>query len=195
MRINPKWIMVCGILLLLPVTAWSQQPQHFHPYGFAPGGQWPPRAEPAPPPAPATPVPATPAPAVAEPPAPPAAVAVERPVATPSASPATPLPGGMQWVPSRLGEVLADANGRTLYLFDQEQAGVPLCSGACALRWPPLLIDGNSSLAPPFFPLQREDGSRQWSWNGRPLYRWFGDSEAGDVTGDGINGVWHAVRR
>jgi predicted lipoprotein with Yx(FWY)xxD motif len=40
----------------------------------------------------------------------------------------------------------------------------------------------------------RADGQMQWGWNGRPLYTFAGDQAPGDAEGDGLGGVWHAVR-
>jgi predicted lipoprotein with Yx(FWY)xxD motif len=40
----------------------------------------------------------------------------------------------------------------------------------------------------------RDDGSKQWAWSGQPLYYWAKDQKPGDMTGDGFNKVWHAVR-
>jgi hypothetical protein len=36
--------------------------------------------------------------------------------------------------------------------------------------------------------LTRPDGTTQVTYDGRPLYYWEGDTKAGDVTGDGIDG-------
>ncbi len=208
---------VCLLLACSATALAQQQNQTYYPYGYyqapQPGNyQWAPRdnsgAQQAAPQAAAAPqqaapsTPSTPAsgapqtsPPAAEGNAPTAVVAPQAQVVAGSAKTAgNGLPAGMQVVGSRLGPVLADAQGRTLYIFDREAAGVPLCEGECARLWPPLLSDGNSAMAAPFFLLPREDGSRQWAWNGRPLYRWIGDHEAGDVTGDGMNGVWHALR-
>ncbi len=38
-----------------------------------------------------------------------------------------------------LGNVLVDARGHTLYLFDKDKHGRSACYGACASYWPPLL--------------------------------------------------------
>src|SRR5262249_1724360 len=38
-----------------------------------------------------------------------------------------------------LGNVLVDARGHTLYLFDNDKQGRSACYGACAAYWPPLL--------------------------------------------------------
>src|SRR5262245_27588203 len=37
-----------------------------------------------------------------------------------------------------LGNVLVDARGRTLYLFERDSRGKSACYGACAAYWPPL---------------------------------------------------------
>ncbi|MGH9149067.1 MAG: hypothetical protein ACRD0F_01860, partial [Acidimicrobiales bacterium] len=34
----------------------------------------------------------------------------------------------------------------------------------------------------------------QVSYNGKPLYRYAGDSAPGQVTGDGIGGLWHVAK-
>lgn len=195
-RILPASV-ATGLLLWITTAAWGQQQ---YPYGYY---QWPQRttAQPAQPAQTAQPEPAQPetpqaesAPdsAAAAPVSPPGDAEASMPASQSAA--AGRRPAGIQVVQSRLGKVLADAQGRTLYIFERETSGVPLCEGECARLWPPLLSDGSSPMATPFFVVPREDGSRQWAWNGRPLYRWIGDAEAGDVTGDGMNGVWHAVR-
>ncbi|HCQ64264.1 MAG TPA: hypothetical protein DIU07_03395, partial [Rhodobacteraceae bacterium] len=33
-----------------------------------------------------------------------------------------------------------------------------------------------------------------WTYKGMPLYLWVQDQAAGDVTGDGVKGVWHLAR-
>lgn len=213
-----------GLLLGAAAPAMAQQQtQGYHPYGYyqspQPGGyQWAPRSgsnqaqTSAPSPAQTQKAPSTPAAsqgqAQVQQPKPqqqPQAGQTQQPGQQVYAAPmvgmspqnhggGSGMPGGMRVVQSRLGPVLADAQGHSLYFFDRETAGIPICEGDCARSWPPFLADGGSSMAAPFFLVPRGDGARQWAWNGRPLYRWIGDREEGDVTGDGINGVWHAVR-
>src|SRR5215211_1364871 len=38
--------------------------------------------------------------------------------------------------------MLADAKGRTLYLWEADQGDQSACDGACAQAWPPLTTDG-----------------------------------------------------
>jgi predicted lipoprotein with Yx(FWY)xxD motif len=40
----------------------------------------------------------------------------------------------------------------------------------------------------------RDDGSKQWAYKGKPLYRWIKDQKAGDRTGDGFNNAWRLAR-
>ena len=42
--------------------------------------------------------------------------------------------------------------------------------------------------------IAREDGSKQWAYKGKPLYTWAKDAKPGDVTGDGVNNVWHIAQ-
>jgi hypothetical protein len=39
----------------------------------------------------------------------------------------------------------------------------------------------------------RTDGTKQWTYDGKPLYLWIKDQKPGDMTGDGVKGVWHTV--
>lgn len=114
---------------------------------------------------------------------------------TPSAPPAT-----VAVARSAKGEVLVDADGMTLYRFDKDKSGVSNCAGLCAQTWPPLLLEAGAA-APltgngvqgPLSVLARSDGGRQVADAGRPLYRYSGDTKAGDTNGDGIGTVWHVV--
>ena len=33
----------------------------------------------------------------------------------------------------------------------------------------------------------------QWAYDGKPLYLWIKDTKPGDMTGDGVNDVWHTA--
>src|SRR4051812_19684521 len=45
-----------------------------------------------------------------------------------------------------LGNVLVDARGRTLYLFQRDSGTKSTCSGACAIDWPPLRATGEPTV-------------------------------------------------
>jgi predicted lipoprotein with Yx(FWY)xxD motif len=44
---------------------------------------------------------------------------------------------------TRLGDVLVDSHGRTLYLFDKDRGAHSSCFGTCAAVWPALTTSGS----------------------------------------------------
>ena len=94
------------------------------------------------------------------------------------------------------GEIIAAGkNNMTLYTFRNDARNTSNCSGGCAESWPPFTAGAQAKAEGALGIIERADGSRQWVLNGKPLYFWAGDSRPGDVTGDGVGGVWDAVRR
>jgi len=99
-----------------------------------------------------------------------------------------------------LGPILADARGRTLYVFFGDQPDFSMCSGSCAEKWPPLTVEDEAAVASgegvkvklDAFP--RDDGTLQVAANHMPLYHWAGDSAPGDAGGEGVAGMWYALR-
>ena len=91
--------------------------------------------------------------------------------------------------------VMVDSAGMTLYTYTKDGVGTgrSVCNGKCAVNWPPLMASGD----PPSAAWQivtRDDGSRQWAYQGKPLYTWIKDTKPGDKTGDGVNNVWKIAR-
>lgn len=93
-----------------------------------------------------------------------------------------------------VGMVLTDAKGMTLYTFDKDEGGKSACYDKCAENWPPLLAPDGAVAEGEFGTVERSDGQIQWTYDGQPLYLWIKDTAPGDVTGDGVNGVWHAAK-
>nr|WP_152664589.1 hypothetical protein [Devosia geojensis] len=87
--------------------------------------------------------------------------------------------------------VLTDANDMTLYIFDNDEPGVTNCYDQCAINWPPLIADASATPEGEFTLVDRTDGTKMWAYKGMPLYLWKDDVNPGDVTGDGVGGVWH----
>ena len=92
------------------------------------------------------------------------------------------------------GGVLVDAAGMTLYVSGSDQAGESSCYADCARNWPPAAAPINAESQGTLAGIAREDGTRQWAYKGRPLYRWAGDKQPGDITGDGLGGAWAVAR-
>ena len=90
---------------------------------------------------------------------------------------------------------LTDSAGLTLYVFDGDtDAGKSACNGTCAQNWPPLLAAAGAASAGDFTIVTRDDGTKQWAYKGKPLYRWKGDKAPGDTSGDGVAGKWHITK-
>ena len=85
--------------------------------------------------------------------------------------------------------------GFTLYVFDNDLGtSSSNCNGGCAGAWPPVLVTDNEvANIPGLGIITRDDGSKQASYKGRPLYFFQSDSEPGDTVGNGIGGVWWAA--
>ena len=98
-------------------------------------------------------------------------------------------------VKSDIGKVVASGkNGMTLYTFRNDAKNKSNCYNDCATAWPPFTAATSAKADGALGIIKRKDGSRQWALNGQPLYFWAGDSAKGDATGDGVGGVWDAVR-
>lgn len=101
--------------------------------------------------------------------------------------------GPMQEVKTSLGTVLADAKGMTLYTFDKDEPGKSNCTGECAEYWPPAMATESDKPTGGLTIIKRPDGNMQWADDGKPLYTFAKDKKPGDVTGDKVKNVWHAV--
>lgn len=91
---------------------------------------------------------------------------------------------------SKLGRIIINKQGRTLYLFEKDKHGKSACYGACAKYWPPLLtrgkpVAGAGVKAKLLGVTKRKNGSRQVTYAGHPLYRYVADSKPGQTTGEG----------
>ena len=121
-----------------------------------------------------------------------------------SASTAAPASGSgasVELASTKLGKVLADAQGRTLYLFEADKGPMSSCSGACATVWPPLTGAGKPTAgagvdAAELGTTKRADGSTGITYNGHPLYPFEGDTAPGQTSGqalDDFGAEWYAL--
>jgi predicted lipoprotein with Yx(FWY)xxD motif len=92
---------------------------------------------------------------------------------------------------TKLGNVLANGSGRTLYLFKKDKGTKSSCSGACASAWPPLTTTGKPKAsrgvsASKLGTTSRGGGVKQVTYNGHPLYRFIKDTGARQTHGQGL---------
>lgn len=91
------------------------------------------------------------------------------------------------------GSVLVDSRGMTLYTYAKDTAGKSNCYLGCAIAWPPFFASMDAEASGNWTVIKH--GMRnQWAYKGHPLYFYTKDKKAGDVTGDGVGGVWYVAR-
>ena len=78
----------------------------------------------------------------------------------------------------------ADSRGMTLYTYARDTDGRSHCTGECELAWRPLIAQRGAKPVPRWSLIKRQDGSRQWALDGKPLYTFTGDSDPGSVGGN-----------
>jgi predicted lipoprotein with Yx(FWY)xxD motif len=121
--------------------------------------------------------------------------------ATPAPKSAAPHAPTVRVAKRRLGKILVDSRGRTLYLFTKDSGTKSTCLGACATAWPPLRASGTPTVsggakASLVGTTTRSDGKPQVTYHGHPLYSFVKDKKAGDTNGEGLTafgGSWFAV--
>ena len=98
-------------------------------------------------------------------------------------------------------DYLVGPNGMSLYFFANDSAGVSNCSGQCIKNWPALTVPNGqepttveTATGAKAVITRADDGTRQMTYNGLPLYFFAGDKLPGETTGDGVGGVWKLAR-
>jgi predicted lipoprotein with Yx(FWY)xxD motif len=96
-------------------------------------------------------------------------------------------------------EILTDAKGMTLYIWDKDAPGVSNCTDKCAANWPPLWAPANTAVSGDWSLVDSTEakgehaGMKIVAYKGWPLYLWVKDTKPGDTTGDGVGGTWHTA--
>jgi predicted lipoprotein with Yx(FWY)xxD motif len=99
---------------------------------------------------------------------------------------------------TKLGKVIATSTGKTLYLYTPDAKNKSNCYGSCSSLWPPMMLKGKLRAgtgvkAKLLKSTLRKNGKRQVTYNGHPLYKYVGDSKAGQVSGQGYQSIWYVV--
>jgi predicted lipoprotein with Yx(FWY)xxD motif len=103
---------------------------------------------------------------------------------------------------SKLGTVLVDSAGKTLYTLTDASGKAVACTGQCLTFWPPLLLPAGSTTASGASGVTglatvSAGGGTQVTENGMPLFHFSGDNGPGTANGEGIvsfGGTWHVVK-
>ena len=119
-----------------------------------------------------------------------------------SAPASSPVPAGaaeLKTASSGAGQIVVDAKGMSVYFFtkDVKDSGTSACTGACIAAWPPVLTESDSpavdGVTGTVGTIATPEGKKQVTTNGLPVYYYIQDKAAGDITGQGVNGVWYLV--
>ena len=131
-----------------------------------------------------------------------AAIGASSGAARPSPAPsATRAATKIELTNTKLGKVLADGSGRTLYLFEKDKGPKSTCFGACATAWPPVTTTGKPTAlkgvsASKLGTIDRGHGVKQVTYNGHPLYRFVKDTGPRQTHGEGLKAFgaeWYAL--
>jgi len=120
------------------------------------------------------------------------------PATSPASSPAAAAATIMAATDAKLGTILVDGSGKTVYLFVADKSTASTCYTSCATIWPPVLttgapVAGSGATASLLGTTTRTDGKVEVTYAGHPLYYFIQDKKAGDTTGqgvDGFGGLW-----
>jgi predicted lipoprotein with Yx(FWY)xxD motif len=127
---------------------------------------------------------------------------------TPAAAPNTPAPiipntgssssssGDTVMVVNnpKLGNILVDSNGMTLYMFLKDNGTTSACTGTCAGNWPALTnASPSAGSGADASLLGTAPSTNQVTYNGHLLYTFVKDKNPGDVNGEGLLSAWYVV--
>ena len=133
-----------------------------------------------------------------------AAPATSAPAETATSAPASSASASMSAAElsvaeSKAGQIVVADQGLSVYFFtkDTKDSGTSACTGECLVAWPPV----TSTTATPTVngvtgkvgTIPTADGKMQVTINGMPIYYYSKDQTAGDITGQGVGGVWYLV--
>jgi predicted lipoprotein with Yx(FWY)xxD motif len=102
----------------------------------------------------------------------------------------------------KLGLILVDSKGFTLYDFHKDKGAKSACYGACEKGWPPMISSGepqvgNGASAAKLGTTEREDGTMQVTYAGHPLYTFVEDKKPGEANGNDVSAFgaqWYALK-
>ena len=91
--------------------------------------------------------------------------------------------------------IFTDAKGMTLYVYDKDTvANKSACVAQCATNWPVLKATAEDKDMGDWKVISLDDGTKVWSYKGKPLYYFAQDKAPGDKAGDNRGNVWHVAK-
>ena len=127
------------------------------------------------------------------------------PSGVPAVAVAYYIPSGIRLsMTGKHGAIFTTASGQTLYARDKHRfaqgghasggepppttdlsraVGLAGCDARCVRTWPPLEAPKDAEPADFWSVVTRPEGTRQWAYQGYPLYTYTGDSQSGEING------------
>jgi len=113
-------------------------------------------------------------------------------IATPVLAVGQSLPSAVSSFESDIATHFVTADGFTLYVYDGDESPLKsACVAQCAVQWPPFTAADDAEPVGDWATFQRDDGTPQWAYRGRPVYKHIQDKHPRATVGDGVQGVWH----
>jgi predicted lipoprotein with Yx(FWY)xxD motif len=94
----------------------------------------------------------------------------------------------------KMGDMWTTEEGMTLYTFDKDKDGKSNCDEKCLKNWPAFHASKGAKAEGEWTLVKDTTGKDMWAYEGKPLYTFIKDKKAGDMTGDGVGGVWHVAK-
>ena len=95
------------------------------------------------------------------------------------------------------GSYLVDSKGMSLYYFKKDMPSISACINECLTKWPIFFTEKVAVQKPlkkkDFGIFERDDGKKQTTYKGWPLYYFSKDANPGDMNGEGFNKVWYVI--
>jgi predicted lipoprotein with Yx(FWY)xxD motif len=103
----------------------------------------------------------------------------------------------------KLGTIIVNSKGRTLYMFVPDRRKRVTCKGTCARVWPPVklpsgakFVAGGAAKKSLLSSDPNPAGGRVVTYHGWPLYTYVADQKAGQAKGQALNlngGLWYVL--
>ncbi len=101
----------------------------------------------------------------------------------------------------KVGPVLVDPQGFTVYDFHKDKGTTSSCYGACAKVWPAVTTEGaptagEGAMSAKLGTTKRKDGTVQVTYAGHPLYTYVADKKPGEANGNDFSSFgaqWYAL--
>jgi predicted lipoprotein with Yx(FWY)xxD motif len=102
----------------------------------------------------------------------------------------------------KVGPILVDSKGFTVYDFHKDKGTTSSCYGGCAKVWPPVTTagapqTGEGAMSSQLGTTKRKDGSVQVTYAGHPLYTYVADKKPGEANGNDFSSFgaeWYALQ-